>query len=242
MNNELVKQEIANIISDKVDAAWRQYPAGVAQKKELTELGIIDLMPEGFAFTDAKVVLEALDEKTISGFDADGEGFADTSESTLKALIEATDESQATDETDYDENTEYFYSDEQQAIEDEVDELIEAATVEESDNRLATDNSLSNVRVETSQETVWADLEKYMTTHGLTHDDVNVVIYTSKHHSAGVTPAWSEKSAMHAMLPELKVFSSELAKRREEIPARHFCHIGDSLSRLSISAFELRKR
>jgi len=69
MNNELVKQEIEKIIASEVDAAWRQYPAGVAQKKELTELGIIDLMPANFGHTDAKVVLEALQEKVTGNFD-----------------------------------------------------------------------------------------------------------------------------------------------------------------------------
>lgn len=65
MNNELVKQEIAKIISEEVNASWRQYPAAKHQIKTLTELGIIDLMPANFGHTDAKVVIEATEDKTF---------------------------------------------------------------------------------------------------------------------------------------------------------------------------------
>lgn len=121
MNSELVKQEIEKIIASEVNAAWRQYPAGVAQKEELTELGIIDLMPADFGHADAKVILEALQEKVTGNFDD-----VVTFKSKLMELINEVEENiNIVDETDYDENEAYFYSEQQQAIETELNSLME---------------------------------------------------------------------------------------------------------------------
>ena len=76
MNRETVKTEIQNIISDLHKriggkAARKQYAVGKAQREELTTLGIIDLMPEGFGHSDAKAVIEAAQDegKWVGDFD-----------------------------------------------------------------------------------------------------------------------------------------------------------------------------
>lgn len=59
MNAELVKQEIANILSTVKQPSRKQYPVAKHQIATLTELGLIDLMPAGFGYTDAATVISA---------------------------------------------------------------------------------------------------------------------------------------------------------------------------------------
>jgi hypothetical protein len=58
MNKPAVKTEIEKIISTNKQIR-HQYPVAKHQEKSLTELGIIDLMPAGFGYTDAAKVIDA---------------------------------------------------------------------------------------------------------------------------------------------------------------------------------------
>lgn len=78
--NELVKQEISNIISN-VNSPRRQYPVAKHQIVSLTELGIIDLMPANFGYTDAAAVIEAAQDAGGKQF---GEGDTATSSNASK--------------------------------------------------------------------------------------------------------------------------------------------------------------
>lgn len=76
-----IKNEIARIITELHEkiggkAARKQYQVGKAQREQLQALGIIDLMPAGYGFSDAKAVLEAATDgpREIGGKTAEGEG------------------------------------------------------------------------------------------------------------------------------------------------------------------------
>lgn len=76
-----IKNEIARIIAELHEkiggkAARKQYQVGKAQREQLTALGIVDLMPVGYGFSDAKAVLEAATDspREVGGKTAEGEG------------------------------------------------------------------------------------------------------------------------------------------------------------------------
>lgn len=79
MTNEITT-EIQNIITAKratlPKGGRKQYPVAKHQISTLTNLGIIDMMPEGFGFTDAETVITAAKSgKRYDGaFNAYGEG------------------------------------------------------------------------------------------------------------------------------------------------------------------------
>lgn len=92
MNREAVKNEITNIIEAQQakQVTRKQYPVAKHQIATLTELGIIDLMPTKFGYTDAAVVIEAAKNNgaMVGGFNASGEGdVVKASASTLYTLL-----------------------------------------------------------------------------------------------------------------------------------------------------------
>jgi len=100
MNREAVRTEINSIISDlhiRIGgrAARKQYAPAKHQIVKLTELGIIDLMPAKFGYTDAAAVIEAATDsgKTVGGFNAYGEGdVTNTPASKLYTLLNEVEE------------------------------------------------------------------------------------------------------------------------------------------------------
>lgn len=78
MNSEAVKTEIQNVITANTErigykAARKQYAAGKAQIATLTALGIIDLMPAKFGFSDADAVISAAQDSgktVVDSFDS----------------------------------------------------------------------------------------------------------------------------------------------------------------------------
>lgn len=61
MNSTKAQEEINNLIeaTARKSKHARQYPPAKHQIKALEELGILDMMPAGFGYTDAAVVIEA---------------------------------------------------------------------------------------------------------------------------------------------------------------------------------------
>ena len=61
MNTAKVQNLINELIAEQQQkqVTRKQYPTSKAQIAKLTELGIIDLMPTKFGYTDAAVVIEA---------------------------------------------------------------------------------------------------------------------------------------------------------------------------------------
>lgn len=76
MNTETVKQEITNILSTVSQPSRKQYPVAKHQIATLTELGLIELMPVGFGYTDAATVISAAQD---AGGKQIGEGDTATS-------------------------------------------------------------------------------------------------------------------------------------------------------------------
>jgi hypothetical protein len=76
MNTEKVQQEITAVLTTVKQASRKQYPVAKHQITSLTELGILELMPRGFGYTDAAVVIEAARDggKLAGGMNAAGEG------------------------------------------------------------------------------------------------------------------------------------------------------------------------
>lgn len=110
MNSEAVKTEIQNVITANTErigykAARKQYAAGKTQIATLTALGIIDLMPAKFGFSDADAVIAAAQDngKTVNdSFDSATK--LDASELyTLLNEVDANEET--TDEIDYNGHT-----------------------------------------------------------------------------------------------------------------------------------------
>lgn len=54
-----INQIIADFRSQNPRAARKQYPVGKKQTEQLQALGILDLMPKGYGFTDASMVIDA---------------------------------------------------------------------------------------------------------------------------------------------------------------------------------------
>lgn len=78
MNDE-IRAEIAAIIAelhDRIGArnARRQYKPGKAQQQQLADLGILELMPHGFGFSDADAVLRAATDAPSAVMNRYGEG------------------------------------------------------------------------------------------------------------------------------------------------------------------------
>lgn len=93
MNREKVQQIINRIIEENrtrigAKAARKQYKPGKAQMEKLTALGIIDLMPAGYGFSDADAVINAANEKATAVFNAAGEGEAIAASDLYLALNE----------------------------------------------------------------------------------------------------------------------------------------------------------
>jgi len=85
MNKQAVKTEIEKIVSTNKQIR-RQYPVAKHQEKTLTELGIIDLMPAGFGYTDAAKVIDAAQDagkEFVNNFD----DVTKTNASTLYTLL-----------------------------------------------------------------------------------------------------------------------------------------------------------
>jgi len=85
MNEQAVKTEIEKIVSTNKNIR-RQYPVARHQEKTLTELGIINLMPVGYGYTDAAKVIEAAQDagkEFVNNFD----DVTKTDASTLYALL-----------------------------------------------------------------------------------------------------------------------------------------------------------
>lgn len=79
MNRQAVKAEIQNVITEARSHMTpkqirKQYAPGKAQQQALTDLGIIDLMPEGYGFSDAAAVIRAAREAVSGEVSAYGEG------------------------------------------------------------------------------------------------------------------------------------------------------------------------
>lgn len=74
MNNPTAKQEITNLLSKVSQPSRKQYPVAKHQIATLTELSLIDLMPLGFGYTDAAVIIEAAQDVETSIFNQSGEG------------------------------------------------------------------------------------------------------------------------------------------------------------------------
>jgi hypothetical protein len=124
MNAKKVQTEITNIIDsfrkEAPRAARKQYPVAKHQINTLTELGIIDLMPKNFGYTDAAMVIEAAQDSgsQIGGFLASGEGdVVSASASDLNMAIEETgktlgygEETQICDITFYTEDQGDFFT------------------------------------------------------------------------------------------------------------------------------------
>lgn len=58
-NIKTVKQEITNILSTVKQPSRKQYPVAKHQIASLTELGLIELMPASFGYTDAATIISA---------------------------------------------------------------------------------------------------------------------------------------------------------------------------------------
>ena len=91
MNTQAVEAQIAQIIANKHSRMTgkqirQQYPVGKAQSAKLTELGIIDLMPSGFGFSDADAVIAEATSGVSGHVTAYGEG-EDGPASTLYTLL-----------------------------------------------------------------------------------------------------------------------------------------------------------
>lgn len=78
MNTEIAKQEITNIITEqqKRQPSRKQYPVTKTQLRELEALRLISLMPSGFRYTDAELVIKAAKDngKDVGGFTNSGDG------------------------------------------------------------------------------------------------------------------------------------------------------------------------
>src|SRR5690606_3383420 len=76
MNTSKVQTIINQLIADqqKIQVTRKQYPVAKRQIEKLTELGIIDLMPAKFGYTDAAVVIEAATNGKTAVMNAYGEG------------------------------------------------------------------------------------------------------------------------------------------------------------------------
>lgn len=59
MNTETVKQEIAQLLNTVSQPSRKQYPVAKHQNASLTELGLFELMPVGFGYTDAATIISA---------------------------------------------------------------------------------------------------------------------------------------------------------------------------------------
>lgn len=147
MNREAVKNEIQNIISDLHKriggkAARKQYAVGKAQLVTLTELGIVDLMPEGFGHSDAKAVIEAAQDSGKFGkYDALSDDAGQYPASKLYTLLNTVEETAAIIVPDY----EYEYTDEDIA---ELDEYVamtdEFAAIEDAKFQAQMEAELAN--------------------------------------------------------------------------------------------------
>lgn len=96
MNADAVKAEILNVIADAHTRMTgrqirKQYAPGKAQIATLTELGILDYMPEGFGFSDADAVIRAASASASASaiMNAYGEGEEVPASALNKALNEA---------------------------------------------------------------------------------------------------------------------------------------------------------
>lgn len=94
MNADAVKAEILNVIADAHTRMTgrqirKQYAPGKAQIATLTELGILDYMPEGFGFSDADAVIRAASASASAIMNAYGEGEEVPASALNKALNEA---------------------------------------------------------------------------------------------------------------------------------------------------------
>jgi hypothetical protein len=92
MNSEKVQTIITNLIADFHNriggrAARKQYAPAKWQIEKLTELGLIEFMPEGFGHGDAKVVIEEAEKTDSAVMNAYGEGEA-VAASALNQAIE----------------------------------------------------------------------------------------------------------------------------------------------------------
>lgn len=98
MNSEKVQQEITNVLSTVKQATHKQYPPAKHQMTKLTELGILELMPTKFGYTDAATVIEAATNsgKMVEGVTAYGEG--DETRTSASALYLAINETEETPE------------------------------------------------------------------------------------------------------------------------------------------------
>lgn len=76
MNTSKAQTIINQLIADqqKRQVTRKQYPVAKHQITKLTELGIIDLMPAKFGYTDAAVVIEAATNGKTAVMNAYGEG------------------------------------------------------------------------------------------------------------------------------------------------------------------------
>jgi hypothetical protein len=79
MNASKVRSEIEKVIAENRTnmtgkQVRKQFAPGKAQIAKLTELGILDLMPQGFGFSDADAVIRAATESKSAIMNAYGEG------------------------------------------------------------------------------------------------------------------------------------------------------------------------
>jgi hypothetical protein len=98
---KLINQEIAE--QQKRQATRKQYPVAKSQLAKLEELGILNLMPTKFGYTDAAVVIAAATTGKTAIFNAMGEGEEIPAQPLFTAVNEDTDE-EITDERDYSDN------------------------------------------------------------------------------------------------------------------------------------------
>lgn len=110
MNTEAVKQEINKIVESFRESIRynRQHQPAKWQITELTELGVIDLMPSNFGHGDAGEVLKQAKQSASAVMNQHGEG-ADIASSTLFDLLNEPDE--PTIEEIFEDSVAYYESD-----------------------------------------------------------------------------------------------------------------------------------
>jgi excisionase family DNA binding protein len=104
MNTEKAQQEINSIIAEtrKGQPVRKQYPVAKHQIVTLTDLGLIDLMPAGFGYSDAASVIKVAQDSgsVVGGFLRSGEGDVTTTEASALYQAASTTDTAASDKVE----------------------------------------------------------------------------------------------------------------------------------------------
>ena len=106
MNAIKVQTLINQLIAEQQErqVTRKQYPVSKAQIAKLTELGILNLMPAKFGYTDAAVVIEAATTAKSAIMNAFGEGEEVPANPLNVALTAIDTDEEISDEHDYTDN------------------------------------------------------------------------------------------------------------------------------------------